>query len=1164
MADGEIIKNIDLTLDTSKAEKSLSSYTRKILSAFKKANFTPFDNFLNDTKTVQAKIKEIQKNMDSLAASGKKVEIKMDANEIKDIQQNYKSLEKQIALIHEQRNAMGDINLLAKSQRTLYDDLTNQLTKLSIEQENYREIINSGFVKSETTIPGKSTEEYAEMTRQMQQYQQVLAELQSSTSWSEVAKSMNTEEIQKQIDDLTLKLKLLKAGVKQGWTGVDSDIKNYESALKGLNEELTRRKNEEENVKQKNTHNTNSKNTKTTNMLTKATNGLVNAIKKVGKAAVNIFKNTLSKAIQMPFKGVKKLSNGLLFMIKAGLGIRGLYMLFRKLRSYIQEGANTVASGNDTVKKSIATMSGALSQLKVSLGVIVAPLINALAPALAYVAQLATTAANAIARFFASLTGQKTVVQASINTQAYADALEDSADEAKKALGAYDKLNVIQDSSSSGSGSGSSGASGLIDTTSVNNEFAKMWENADFSELGKNLATKLRDSLLGIDWKGTIQPFAEKFAKSLTSFINGAISVPKLGKSIGSTIGNAVQTGIQFFYTLNTTLNWRGLGNTIAEALKGAIGAINPQMLADTLHSLLNGAIELLIGVFDPNNGTFAEFGTKVGQFIAGLFSEDNLSETKQNISTLWSDIKQSFDDFIQAFIQEVQESNPEIANLVLAIQGIGNAIVTVLQIAVDAVAWMTEHPVTAVILIVSAIAGLVLAFLKLKNMMTDVDGAVASAYRSFGSFLDKLGTATIIAAVAFALHELANVIDSVSNFFVVCGQNSDTFADSLLGLNLTLVVITATLIALAVVFDTFKIGAVILIAVIAAIALAITALGEAMPPISEGIETINNSFGDLAETIGGVVTKVIEAIGDALAKPIDSCQKLFDTCSDTLPTIIADLTEFIKKVKGGTDELKEFAKQSKSTWDSASKDVNTYSTNVTNTLSKLQTSVTTLSNSMKTTFTTMWSNIGTSTTTSLNTMVTTINKALSTIKTNMTTNISGIKTVLSELKSYVSTMFNDSASVFNNYGDGFRQLLNRMIGYAQSFVNAIASAMDAVAQSINNMNIKIPSWVPSYGGKSWRPSVSGGVRVSIPRLAQGAVLPPNQPFLAMLGDQKQGTNVEAPLDTIVQAMQQALSSGVSGTKQPIVLQLDGKTVAKVVWDENKKRYKQTGKAYSY
>ena len=46
-----------------------------------------------------------------------------------------------------------------------------------------------------------------------------------------------------------------------------------------------------------------------------------------------------------------------------------------------------------------------------------------------------------------------------------------------------------------------------------------------------------------------------------------------------------------------------------------------------------------------------------------------------------------------------------------------------------------------------------------------------------------------------------------------------------------------------------------------------------------------------------------------------------------------------------------------------------------------------------------------------------------------------------------------------------------------------------------------------------------------IPQLAKGAVLPANKPFLAVVGDQKNGTNVEAPLDTIKQAVAEVVGN---------------------------------------
>lgn len=67
-----------------------------------------------------------------------------------------------------------------------------------------------------------------------------------------------------------------------------------------------------------------------------------------------------------------------------------------------------------------------------------------------------------------------------------------------------------------------------------------------------------------------------------------------------------------------------------------------------------------------------------------------------------------------------------------------------------------------------------------------------------------------------------------------------------------------------------------------------------------------------------------------------------------------------------------------------------------------------------------------------------------------------------------------------------------------------------------------------------------------IPALASGAVIPPNRKFLAVLGDQKSGTNVEAPLSTIKQAVMEALAQG---GREPINVNLvvDGKTLARVV-----------------
>ena len=50
-----------------------------------------------------------------------------------------------------------------------------------------------------------------------------------------------------------------------------------------------------------------------------------------------------------------------------------------------------------------------------------------------------------------------------------------------------------------------------------------------------------------------------------------------------------------------------------------------------------------------------------------------------------------------------------------------------------------------------------------------------------------------------------------------------------------------------------------------------------------------------------------------------------------------------------------------------------------------------------------------------------------------------------------------------------------------------------------------------------------------IPYLAQGAVIPPNREFMAVLGDQSSGTNIEAPLETIKQALSEVMTQQGGG-----------------------------------
>ena len=81
----------------------------------------------------------------------------------------------------------------------------------------------------------------------------------------------------------------------------------------------------------------------------------------------------------------------------------------------------------------------------------------------------------------------------------------------------------------------------------------------------------------------------------------------------------------------------------------------------------------------------------------------------------------------------------------------------------------------------------------------------------------------------------------------------------------------------------------------------------------------------------------------------------------------------------------------------------------------------------------------------------------------------------------------------------------------------------------------------------------------NIPALARGAVIPPNREFLAVLGDQKQGTNIETPLATMVQAFKQALSESGYNGRNEATLVLDRDTLGKVIYKLNKAESRRVG-----
>lgn len=120
-----------------------------------------------------------------------------------------------------------------------------------------------------------------------------------------------------------------------------------------------------------------------------------------------------------------------------------------------------------------------------------------------------------------------------------------------------------------------------------------------------------------------------------------------------------------------------------------------------------------------------------------------------------------------------------------------------------------------------------------------------------------------------------------------------------------------------------------------------------------------------------------------------------------------------------------------------------------------------------------------------------------------------GIKDVWDKASSWIKE------HVIDPIEKGVKGSINNMIGMVEGFVNSFIGGVNKIIEALNSIHIDVPKNIPKIGGIKFGFDIPTLGKVSIPRLATGAVIPPRAEFAAILGDQRGGTNIEAPADLI-------------------------------------------------
>ena len=127
----------------------------------------------------------------------------------------------------------------------------------------------------------------------------------------------------------------------------------------------------------------------------------------------------------------------------------------------------------------------------------------------------------------------------------------------------------------------------------------------------------------------------------------------------------------------------------------------------------------------------------------------------------------------------------------------------------------------------------------------------------------------------------------------------------------------------------------------------------------------------------------------------------------------------------------------------------------------------------------------------------------------------SGFKSATSEGSDFMDSadkLKSVLSGIASDFDSSFKSAVNNVAGYINSLVNGLK-------QQLNGLNLPEGELTVAQLYNSLKDS-----NFKIPMLANGGVIPANNPFLAVLGDQKNGVNVEAPVTVIQEAVRNVVN----------------------------------------
>ena len=840
-------------------------------------------------------------------------------------------------------------------------------------------------------------------------------------------------------------------------------------------------------------------------------------LKSLGNAAKNTFSN-IGKSANKSSGFFSKFGSRIKELALSAMIFNQVSKIFSSMISGIKEGMGKLASFSDPVKSSISSLQSSLMQLKNSLATAFAPILTAAAPALTALINMASRAATAVGMLIAALTGQKTFTKATKVQEGYADSLggtAKAAKEANKQLSPLDKLNNMTSNESGGSG-GNGGAGGgagnMFETVDIPSKISNLadmikaaWEKADFTEIGEMLGTKLKSALESIPWE-EIQETASKIGKSIGTLINGFVEVPGLGTTIGNTIGQGINTGIAFAKSLIDSTHFDSIGKFIGDGLNGIVNTIKWADLGAVLGGGINGALQMI-----ENAASTFEWGS-LGDGISTSINSAIAAIEPAHIS---GSINALVKGMLDLLIWTVSGTDfKEIGNKV------GDAL--------NGIDWVGIVPRTSTGLseIVKGMLDLLIGFVEgtdwgqlgidlwnsLVAAVTGIDwsGLCAKIFELLGAAL--VGVVTFNAGIMEGIGKtISNLFNSAVEW--VKGEIEKSGGNVFLAMLNGIVDIVRGVGSWIKknIFDPFIKG----------FKNAFGINGDSKVMAEQGKHIISGLLGGLKNNISSVL-EWLKNIPVWFKEKFDEAYKKAQAAFVGIGSWFGQRWKDIQSAFSGiTSWFKEKFEGAKQKVHNAFKAIGSW-------------------------FGQRWKDI---------------QSAFSGITSWFKEKFEGAyKEVTSAFAGIKNFFENVGKNIVNGIIDGIKAIWSTLTGWA----NDIKELFNIKPTASKGAGVSMVGG-GSPKAKAYSPAMASILSMQIPKLATGTVIPPNREFLAVLGDQKHGTNIEAPLSTIEEAVENALrrnggSGGVREVTVKVPVEIDGRVLFELMKKLDLEQFNRTGR----